>query len=162
MRVKNSYSSLTAEFLLGVMALNLIGILWTSLLINLYNMPTIELKISPKIVRFMERITLSKYHHWNPAKEGNEIPKENCITPKKEIGENEEEQKENFSAHENRVVMMIFDALKSILRQDENKALDYSKEWRFVTRCLDKILFFLNILLLTCAAIFIFLTNNHM
>ena len=144
------------------MALNLIGILWTALILNLYNMTRIELKVSPKIVRFIERITFSKYHDRNPAKDCNENPTKNCITPMKEIGENEEVQTESPSAHENRMVVMILHALKSISGQDEDKVLDYSKEWRFLTRCLDKILFFLNILFLTCAVIYFFLTNNYM
>ena len=144
------------------MALNLIGILWTALVINLYNMPTIKLKVSPKFVRFIERITFSKFYQANSSKECNEIPKENCITPKTEMKENEEEQKGSQITNENRVLGMILDVLKSNLRQDENKALDYSKEWRFVTRGMDKILFVMNILFLTCAVIFVFLTNYHM
>ena len=148
-----------AEFLLGVMALNLMGILWTAIVINLYNMPTIKLKVSPKFVRFMETITFSKYYQGNSSKECNEIPKENCITPKTEMGENEGEEMESQNTDENREMKVILNMLKSILRQDENKALDYSREWRFVTRAIDKILFLMNILFLACAMIFVFLTN---
>ena len=146
------------------MALNLIGILWTALLNNLYNMETIQLKMSPKFVRFMEKISFSKYHERRSSADYNEAGKENSTNLKKEMIENGPERKENSrntSSHEKRVAVMILDVLKSIMRKDEDEKVDYSKEWKFVTRAIDKILFAMNVLFLTCAVIFVILANYH-
>ena len=162
--MENLIFFLSAEFLLGVMALNLIGILWTAVLINLYNMPTIELKVSPKFVLLIEKITFCKYNPRKSPPECLEVEKETCTAPKKEIGENGEEQRENYrntSSHEKRVAVMILDVLKSVVRKDDDEPVDYGKEWRFVARGIDKILFVLNILFLTCAVIFVILENYN-
>ena len=142
------------------MTLNLFGILWTTAVINVYSQPFIGFKAPAKLVRFLEKITMTKLHYEKLSTKYDGKEGDGSATPSSEAGaEQKETLRNSISLRESATHRQPVNRVASMEGKNLNETVNYSTEWRFLTRAIDKVLFVLNVLLLTASVMCIILVN---